>query len=179
MGNASTPRRGCNLPTPSEKKVRIRACFVDCTMMAEGSWHIVVPTIVAMLPAEHRSRRRDGGWFAQSGKDGCVRRGGICDGLINILEIERGESCEICTMSWTDTATNVATAAENKPVYNFRVDAFSGMEKKRGGLTKIRFPSASASQRSTILLSSSSASLAHMVKRSPEPLLMSDSPFDV
>jgi len=29
--------------------------------------------------------------------------------------------------SWTDTAANVATDAENKPVYNFVVDARSGI----------------------------------------------------
>ena len=40
---------------------------------------------------------------------------------MNMCEIESWVPCEFGRISWTDTASNAATAAEKRPVYTFKV----------------------------------------------------------
>jgi hypothetical protein len=66
------------------------------------------------------------------------------------------------------TAPKAATAAENKPVYDFRLAWVRGMDEDKVRHTKMRMPSASFCQRSAIVLSSSSDIFRYILKRGVE-----------
>ena len=70
--------------------------------------------------------------------------------------------------SWIDIEINVATAAENKPVYDVE-STYKVPRKEVMRLTKTRIPSASAFQLSATLLSSSAAISKYMVNSGPDP----------
>jgi hypothetical protein len=80
-----------------------------------------------------------------------------------------------------DSPINVATAAENRPVYRYMIE-LSMPDGIRGeglqSLTKTRIPSASAFQRSVIFSSSSSVLSRYMENRPSDPSVKVGSPGD-